>query len=594
MAIIKHAARQTLGQLIGANNPVVTVPDDSQRQYAWTKKEVDTFWTDVEKFSKSRATGGEASSEYFIGPIVTITDEQVKTRALLDGQQRLTTSTILLSALRDALWAIGTAESRVQATNLQRDYIARKASRRQPMEYFLTLSRFDKDFFRDYIQNWDETQGQPERVEKPINPSHQLIIQARSNFDLKIAQKLSEMDHIEDQLDWVEDFSNCLIDGLVFVEIQTPTSSDANEVFETINSRGKDLSTVDLVRNFLMEKSLDSDEKDRVNQTWDFLLQGFDKREEIERFLRHSWVARHGDVKTHSLYTTIRTNLEKRFEKKVQAYSVRSFAAELRSDSERYMDLIAGTTGHVGMDSYLAEVKALSADALYPLLLAASEDNEYGDLQQLAQVALSYYVRWTLVGRRESTILEEVIFEAAKELSSGSRVESAVSRISDALPDDDAFQTDFGNVSISKSFQARYLLTKIEQFMRKKEGVDEVEVAGSKVVHVEHIYPQNPPPDWILKDQPGDRPGEQHNRWAARLGNQTLLHGKKNQTASNRPYPEKSHLYEESLLLVTRSTEIRRVWEPSANFWRPEGIRERQALLAELAVKIWPNGDSFS
>ncbi|TDC03375.1 DUF262 domain-containing protein [Nonomuraea longispora] len=594
MAIIKHAARQTLGQLIGANNPVVTVPDDSQRQFAWTKKEVDTFWTDVEKFSKLRATGGEASSEYFIGPIVTITDEQVKTRALLDGQQRLTTSTILLSALRDALWGIGTAESRVQATNLQRDYIARKASRRQPMEYFLTLSRFDKAFFRDYIQNWDEAQGRPERVENPINPSHQLIIQARSNFDLKVAQKLTEIDGIENQLDWIEDFSNCLIDGLVFVEIQTPTSSDANEVFETINSRGKDLSTVDLVRNFLMAKSRDADEKERVNQAWDFLLQGFDKREEIERFLRHSWVARHGDVKAHSLYSTIRTNLEKRFEKKAQSYSARSFAAELQSDSERYMDLIAGTTGHAGLDSYLAEVKALGADALYPLLLAASQDNQYGDLQQLAQVALTYYVRWTVVGRRESTILEEVIFEAAKELSSGSRVESALARISDALPNDEAFQADLSNVSIAKSSQARYLLTKIERFMRQEKSVDEVEVAGSKIVHVDHIYPQHPPSEWILKDQPGDRPGEQHNRWVARLGNQTLLHGKKNQEASNRPYPEKSHLYEESLFQITKSTGIERVWDPSANFWRTDGIRERQAFLATLAVKIWPNGDSFS
>lgn len=530
MAIIKHAARQTLGQLIGANNPIVTVPDDSQRQYAWTKKEVDVFWSDIQKFRQAREKGLEASAEYFIGPIVTITEEQLTSRSLLDGQQRITTSTILISVIRDILFRMDTSESKAMANNVQRDYIARKAGRREPMEYFLALSLFDRDFFRDNIQDWSEVTGKTKGAERASRPSHHLIQAAYSNFESKITSELASIPDVEGRLDWLDYLHECLVKGLVFVEIQTPTSSDANEVFETINSRGKDLSTVDLVRNFLMEKSSGATEKERVNSAWRVLLDGFERREEIERFLRHYWVSRHGDVKSHSLYATIRTTLSSDFESPSRSYTVGMFAAEMESASNRYIELIQRSTGVSCIDAYLDEVATLSADALYPLLLAASEHHEYSALEDLIEAALSYYVRWTVVGRRESTLLEENIFEVSKEISGGAGIESVVRRVRGWIPDDDTFRADFKEAVIPKSSQARYLLTKIESRMREQQGLDELVVASSAKVHVEHIYPQSPEREWRLDD---------HDSWVNRLGNQTLLHGRKNRSLSNHPYPEK-------------------------------------------------------
>ncbi|WP_454346624.1 DUF262 domain-containing protein [Streptomyces albogriseolus] len=214
MAIIKHAARQTLGQLIGANNPVVTVPDDSQRQYSWTKKEVDTYWADIQKFRQARESGKESASEYFIGPIVTITDEHVKSKSLLDGQQRLTTSTILIAVIRDILWRMGSPGAKSTASNIHRDYIARKADRREPMEYFLVLSLFDRDFFRDFIQDWNEITGQVRGIERPRRPSHKLIMEAYSNFESKITAELSAYPDEDGRLDWLDSLYDCLIKGL--------------------------------------------------------------------------------------------------------------------------------------------------------------------------------------------------------------------------------------------------------------------------------------------------------------------------------------------------------------------------------------------
>ncbi|MGN5634979.1 DUF262 domain-containing protein [Streptomyces sp. AC154] len=585
MAIIKQAARQTLGQLIGANNPAVTVPDDSQRQYAWTKKEVDIYWSDIKKFKTARDSGKDSASEYFIGPIVTITDKKVSTRSLLDGQQRLTTSTILIAAIRDALWNMGSTEGTSTANNLHRDYIARKAGRREPMEYFLVLSLFDRDFFRDYIQDWNESTGRCPGIERAARPSHKLISEAYSNFSSKISAELSSYSDEEEKLDWLDGLRECLINGLVFVEIQTPTSSDANEVFETINSRGKDLSTVDLVRNFLMEKSNSDIEKQRVNDAWRVILDGFEKREEIERFLRHFWVSRHGDVKSHSLYSTIRQNLSQHFNRIPQSYGVGAFAAELESASNRYIDLINCNTGDIDFDISLSEIRSLNADALYPLLLAASEKTSYTQLQDLIDASISYYVRWTVVGRRESTLLEENIFGVAKDLTAGAQIGSATRQICDWIPDDEAFHADFMEASTPKSSQSRYLLRKIEASLRSAAGVDEVVVANSSIVHVEHIYPQKPSSEWRL---------DEHDTWVNRIGNLTLLNGRKNQPISSLPYSQKSSIYDESVLLVTAETGISRIWSSEMNWWRVEGIAERQRDLADLALPIWPSGKHWN
>ncbi|MFJ9133390.1 DUF262 domain-containing protein [Streptomyces sp. NPDC102256] len=583
MAIIKQAARQTLGQLIGANNPIVTVPDDSQRQYSWTKKEVDVYWADIEKFKDGRDSGKESASEYFIGPVVTITAEKVLGRSLLDGQQRLTTSTILLAVIRDILWQTNAPEAKLSANNIQRDYIARKSGRKDPMEYFLVLSLFDRDFFRGYIQQWSELTGECLRIEAATRPSHSLIEDAYSNLHGKVISRLQAHVDDEDRLDYLDSLRECLINGLVFVEIQTPTSSDANEVFETINSRGKDLSTVDLVRNFLMEKSTGDDEKERVNNAWRSLLDDFDRREDIEKFLRHFWVSKHGDVKSHSLYTTIRKDLTGHFDRRPQTYGVGAFSAELENAAARYAELITRNTGSVEFDASLGEIKALNADALYPLLLSASEHSKYCEMQELIDASISYYVRWTVVGRRESTLLEENLFSVAKELSKGAALSGVLKKVIAWIPDDEAFVTDFREASIPKQSQSRYLLAKIEQFMRQEAGIHEEVVLGDGKVHVDSVYPQKPDSGLQVED---------HDAWVNRLGNLTLLAGKKNQAVSSRAYPEKAAVYSGSSLLVSSKTQIDALWDSLASRWRTDGIVERQARLAQIALDVWPSAFS--
>ena len=95
-----HPDKRTIGQLLSTTSPPIVVPD-WQRSFSWTKSHVETFWNDLSEFAR-RNSGAKIENEYFLGSIV-IVEASDNSSLLLDGQQRLATSAILLSVIRDFL-----------------------------------------------------------------------------------------------------------------------------------------------------------------------------------------------------------------------------------------------------------------------------------------------------------------------------------------------------------------------------------------------------------------------------------------------------------------------------------------------------------
>lgn len=102
--------------LLGEPAEEVRVPSEVQRQFSWGSEEVATYWEDLLRFHDS----SQSSDQYFVGPILTVWQEAWNYKLLLDGQQRLTTTTILLSVLRDAPWQLGYEDARVAARDIHR------------------------------------------------------------------------------------------------------------------------------------------------------------------------------------------------------------------------------------------------------------------------------------------------------------------------------------------------------------------------------------------------------------------------------------------------------------------------------------------
>jgi uncharacterized protein with ParB-like and HNH nuclease domain len=167
--------KRTLGNLLSLTNPPILVPD-WQRNYSWTNSEVETFWNDLLHFDTAYPGDTINAEEYFLGSVV-IVDNAVS-HLLLDGQQRLATSAILLSVVRDFL----KRSSRDAATRIQTRYLSDFDDAADRTTYKMTLNTYDRDFFkREILESRNAQYAAPE----PAIESHRLIRQARTFFESK-------------------------------------------------------------------------------------------------------------------------------------------------------------------------------------------------------------------------------------------------------------------------------------------------------------------------------------------------------------------------------------------------------------------------
>lgn len=284
-----NADRRTIGELLSltASAKRLFVPD-WQRNYSWETEEVQTFWTDLTGFAEAHSDLDLRDHEYFLGSIVIVQKDDGY--ELLDGQQRLATATILLSVIREHL----DQYKADAATRLEQRFIFDEDDAAGERVYKLTLGRYDADFFRREVQDRYVGDGLP----TPTLLSHKLIRKARQYFVREFRAKYSAMNGGEAAYKWALRIQRILTDHLSVVEITSIDEDGAAEVFETLNKRGMELSTTDLLRNLLLRRSGDND-RTEINESWGNIFQ---LEERVEEFLRHWWLSTYGDLTGRSLF----------------------------------------------------------------------------------------------------------------------------------------------------------------------------------------------------------------------------------------------------------------------------------------------------
>ena len=175
-----------------------------------------------------------------------------------------------------------------------------------------------------------------------------------------------------------------------------------------------------------------------------------------------------------------------------------------------------------------------------------------------------------MVSGLELSKLEDVVYDVAKSLSENRDFAAATAAINGIKPTNDAFERRFSAFQVTRRDTRRYLLQKIENYLRQLAGkTGELQISGPDRVHVEHIYPQRP--DVRLPD---------HQDLVNRFGNLTLLDAKLNQTIQNGLFTAKRPSYAISDLLVTQDL-------LKYDDWNRPIIDDRQARIAQLANAIW-------
>ena len=288
-----HIANKTIGKLLKDGR--LQVPA-SQRPYRWKVEHVEELYRDI------RAAMDGGSEEYFLGSIVSI--ETNGSILIYDGQQRLATTTILISAMRDGLLTLSNEKD---AKIIEGEYLFSDRKGSVEADPHLTLNLEDRDFFFKRIlprpQPVKERRSTQTRM-KDSNKKLEAAAKAAKEFVADLVKGRSSADANAELNRWIDYIDT----SLQVIWVQVADERTAFTIFETMNDRGLKLSAADLLKNFLHAQA--GDRRDEVLQKWSSMtgvLETVEGEEEnVVEYVRCFWVSRNGHTRTRYLYDKIK------------------------------------------------------------------------------------------------------------------------------------------------------------------------------------------------------------------------------------------------------------------------------------------------
>lgn len=532
-----------------------------QRSYCWSvDAEVKAYWDDI-----SRAVG--SGEEYFFGTIVLTLEGPEERKTIIDGQQRLVTSSLFIAAIRDHLSEL----KYEKASLIGDDFLASESWDSDGTEARLKLNEDDDPPFHAIV-------AQKELPVGPVKKGASDVDKAYLFFRDKVAE-LSDSygDKATDVLrGWVKYVQH----KAQLAVVETPSEADAYVIFETLNNRGADLTTADLLKNHLFgaaKQHLDAVRNNWVKAVGALSLTAADSR--FTAFLRHYWSSRVGKVTERDLYSRMKSDVK-------QSWDALHFSQDLLQAARIYSAL--SDADHAvwkeKCSQKIPEVDTLAQFNLAPnkiLLLAAVEHLGSKQLEQLLRALVSWSVRGMILETINSGRTEEKYSLIASKIRSGeiTKVEQVRQHLGDAIASDGDFRDKFilATVPRSRGKIARYYLAALERTKGNKPQPELVPNENANAVNLEHVYPQNADPEaW-----PDFSSKDESDRWIYRLGNMVLLPAGKNSSLGNKGFEEKAKIFQTSELELTR--EVGKV-----RHWSPNEIELRQRRLADLAIRTWP------
>ena len=534
-----------------------------QRAYSWTDEQIEELLRDLSDAMR------EKEAEYFLGTVV-LTKHEAGQHAVIDGQQRLATISILICAIRNHFYAIGDAE---RADELHRDYLAKKELRGLSETPHLTLIASDNGFYESQI------------LPKPLLTAKTKGKKSlpASNARLETALRLCS-EHVTTLakttntpavvlLDWIE----YLNDKAKVIVVEVNNEAAAYTIFEVLNDRGLELSVSDLLKNFIFRVA--GDKVSEAQAHWSRMvgiLEGSGAEEKaLKTFVRHVWASRNGVTREKDLYDKIRKHVTGKqravsFAKELSELALVYAALDNPSD-ELWKDY--GPTVHEAVEA----LQLLKATQIRPLLLAVVAHFDAKEVRRALPMLVCWTVRFMVVGKLGSGPLESGYADRAQEVSSG-KISTAAQLFEASkgfLASDGEFEQGFAVTRSSAQYLARFYLRVLEKQSSANEGEEFIINPNVEAVNLEHVMPQTREPHWE------SIPKEQHDNYVKRLGNLALLDKALNEKSGNLPFADKAKVLAKSKISTTREISTAARWDASA-------IDERQKKMAKLAVKAWP------
>jgi len=532
-----------------------------QRTYSWTERECRQLWDDI-----LRTGAKDAISAHFVGSIVYIEKGlyQVTSQSpllVIDGQQRLTTVSLILEALARRLGETEPVEG-FSAKKLRSYYLL------NPLEegergFKLLLTQTDKQSLLALMQ------------QKPLPAEHSLRIAENFAF-------------FQDRVDALGDELATLCKGLaklIIVDIALSRDQDNPQlIFESMNSTGRELSQADLIRNFIL-MGLETAHQTRLyEEHWRPMEVAFGQEAygaHFDAFMRHYLTLKTGVIpNVHAVYEAFKVHARN---PEAAALGVDALVADIHTFADYYCAMALGHERDKGLGVTFHDLRELKVDVAYPLLLELYHDYVQGILPKSdftkAVRLIEAYVFRRVVCAIPTNSLNKTFATFGRVLRKDRYLESIQAHLLTLpsyrrFPGNEEFKRELALRDLYNFRSRSYWLRRLENYGRKEHVlVDEYTI--------EHILPQNENLSMKWREALGPEWQRIQEKWLHTLGNLTLTGY--NAEYSDRPFVEKRDMtggFKQSPLRLNEGLGALETWDETT-------IQERAVRLATLATEVW-------
>ncbi len=524
-----------------------------QRVYSWEKEQCKELWDDIIKVG-----GDDKMDGHFIGSILYVLDgitHSDNALLIIDGQQRLTTITLLLTALRDH-WSDKRKEIE--------DHYLINSDEKGNKKFRLILSESDRDTLL-YLIDKDRR--------KPSKPSSKIV----ENFKL-FEEWVSNTNELETIFKGLEKLM------IVYIALEKG-KDDPQLIFESMNSKGMELAQTDLIRNYILMGLEPEKQEIFYKKYWRAMEEKFEQNKKLfDRFVRHYLTIKTRDTpKISKVYVALKDYRQK------EGIGIEDLLKDLQKYCGYFCRIVFKKEADKDLSKALGFLVDLETDVIYPLLLELYSDYSDGVLSKadfIPIIALieSYICRRAVCGLGTNS-LNKVFPSFTKHIQKDEYFKSLKVHFGyltekQRFPNNDEFKKLFITIDFYHFQKREYFFERLENFKRQ-------ERVYTHEYTIEHIMPQTLTAEEWKKDL-GENFQEIHNKYLHTIGNLTLTGY--NQEYSNNSFQEKRDMengFKQSPLRLNQSLKDLEVFGE-------EEIKKRANDLADLALKIWtyPNLDA--
>ena len=522
-----------------------------QREYDWDNENIEEFINDIEDTS--------IGDNYFIGHMVFNGEYSGNTFEVIDGQQRITTVTILLCCIRDRFY------------ELKEDNLANAIHNK----YIFSIDLDNKSFAilenrMPYPILQSRIQSAPKDRDnnaKPQKNGEKKILNTYDIFYKRLAgYNVDELKILRDK-----------VINLETIFVAATGLADASTIFMTLNATGKDLTALDLVKNYVFSKYPTKPHIDEPNDSWKIILQntiGIHKNNENNRFLNNSFASRYKKVSDKRIYKEVIRQF------KNDTIDSKSFILELKEDSEIYKTITQPSPSFFDKNDYdiyesiYAIVVVFKIEVANAFLLSVIREYKKHSISKamflyvLKCIEHLHFVNNAICSKRSSGYdslyakYAQELFRANDKEQKHAIIKTLSKDLLNRIPEKADFDSSFNKKVFFSSKETKqknlvqYILNKIERQKNKNAILIQTSI--------EHIYPENAGSKWgQLRDESNIRC----------IGNLVLLDRGLNSLIGNDSYQHKRNLINErSSLISTKEIFLREDWNEEAIIERTKSI----------------------